>query len=244
MKKHLSVFSLTARESIYRIFFVYLLSGIVQAAAFIFMAEKLAGIQEVPSINDVFNLSYIRYIFFVFLLIIFILLSKTGMQFSSKTGYTLRRLNITEKSVYIWQSVYNFIILLITVLFEVVLCFFLSSAAARILPEEFITGQSIYIAFYENYFLQNLFAGRDIVRIVRNILALISLSVNFAAFSYLFRRGKKWIGAVIVTAVSFILFVRNQDISYLSEDVALISFFVIMTFAAITAVCLRGEQYD
>lgn len=244
MKKHLSVFSLTARESIYRIIFVCLLSGTVQTVAFILMAEKLAEIKEIPTISDVFTLSYVRFIFFAFLLVIYILLSKTGMQFNSKTGYTLRRLKVTEKSVFIWQSIYNFIILLITLLFEVVLCYSLAKAATQILPEKFIEGQSLYMAFYENEFLQNLFAGRDIARIIRNIIALISLAVNFAAFSYLFRRGKKWFGAVIVTAVSFILFVNNQDISYLRQDVALILFFAIMIFAAAASVCLRGEQYD
>ncbi len=244
MKKHLSVFYLIARESIFRIFFVCILSAAVQTGMFILQAEKLPQISENPSLSLVFSLSYIRYIFFAFLIAVFILLIKTGMQFNSKIGYTLRRLRVSENRVFLWQSVYNFTVLLLVILSEVVLCFVLALAGSRILPEEYITGQSIYIAFYDNSFLMHLFAGRDIIRIIRNITALVSFAVNFAAFSFLFRRGRKWAGAVITAAAGFFLYVKNDNFELLGNDIAFLVFFAASAFISAVFVLTRGEQYD
>ncbi len=244
MKKHLSVFYLIARESIFRIFFVCLLSAALQAGAFIIQAEKLSLISETPSLSLAFELSYVKYIFFVFLIAVFVLLAKTGMQFNSKNGYTLRRLRISENGVFLWQSVYNFTVLLLVILSEVVLCFVLALAGSRILPEAYITEQSIYIAFYDNSFLMHLFAGRDIIRIIRNITALVSFAVNFAAFSFLFRRGRKWAGAVITAAAGFFLYVKNDNFELLGNDVAFMVFFAAAALISVAFVLTRGEQYD
>lgn len=249
MKKHLSVFSLLARESIYKIFLLWIFSFATQAIIFMIQIEKQLS-AELPSIKNTFEGAFIHIIFFIFFVIMLLLLTKTGMQFSSKTGYTLRRLRISEKSVFLWQSLYNFIMVFLTLLFEIALCFILANAAANKLPSQFITHQSVYIAFYDCAFLQNLFAGVDTARIIRNIITVISLALNCAAFSYLIRRNKKLYSLIIVIALSFSIFaVSPQTISPfaaagLAEDVFKIFLMLIMDVIAVSAVVLGREQYD
>lgn len=242
MKKHLSVFYLTARESIYRIFFLVIAAFIIQSVLFIFFVDIVSGFTP-PSITEVFNTSKIYIVFYALITVIAILLCKTGMQFNSVSGYTLRRLRVRERTVFFWQCFYNFLILFTVVLSEVVLCFSLSEFAADNLPEKFITNQSVYIAFYKTEFIQNLFAGRDILRIIRNIIGVISFSVNCAAFSFLFRRGKKWVGAVIMIPVFIMMTGFNEaGMDNITLDVSIISVSVILTFAAVVSVVQRSEK--
>lgn len=249
MKKHLSVFSLIARDSIYKIFCLWILSAVLQSVFFSFQLKKQTS-AEIPSVKGSFEGAFIWVIFAIFFVITLTMLTKTGMQFSSKTGYTLRRLRISEKNVFLWQSTYNFIMIFLTVIFEILLCFFLAKTAAGALPEKFITNQSIYIAFYDCAFLQNLFAGRDTVRIIRNIIMIISLSINCSAFSYLIRRNKKWLGLIVVIVLSCTVFavspktVSPFTASSLAEDVGKIGCAVVMTFIAVSSVFMRREQYD
>ncbi|MBR3767786.1 MAG: hypothetical protein IKL10_06060 [Clostridia bacterium] len=239
MKKHISVFSLIARESIYRIFFVWLLSAGVQITVFLSVLKNLKE-DYIPSLTQIIDKSYINVFFFVTIIAVAVFLCKTGMQFNSKTGYTLRRLLISEKAVFGWQCLYNIIMLMLTWLLEVVLCFMLLKIGTNLLPEEFITNQSIYLAFYQTQFIQNLFAGRDIARIIRNILTVISLGVSFAAFSYQWRRGKKWLVAPFATAV-LLFYVMN--ISELGYDIASIFAMLIILFSSLITV-LGGQKYD
>lgn len=239
MKKHISVFSLIMRESIYRIFFTWLLSAGVQITVFLLALKNLKE-EYIPTLTQVFDNSYITVLFFITVIAVAVLLCKTGMQFNSKTGYTLRRLLISEKAVFGWQCIYNIIILMLTWLFEVVLCFMLLKIGTNLLPEEFITNQSIYLAFYKTQFIQNLFAGRDIARIVRNILTVISLGVSFSAFSYQWRRGKKWLVAPLATAV-LLFYIMN--ISELGYDIASIFAMLIALVTSLITV-IGGEKYE
>jgi len=241
MKKHVSVFYLIARESVYRISLLWLCSVVLQSALFL-LAAKDEAVELIPSVSDVFVNSGIAFVFYITFIITAVLLCKTGMQFNTKTGYTLRRLRTGEKTVVTWQFTYNALVVFLCMVFEILLCFALANAATRILPEKFITSQSVYLAFYNCNFLQSLFAGRDVMRIVRNIVTVISLAINFSAFSYLFRRGKKWIGAILVTAAVFFVFVRPEKMSVLEFDVLMLSVMVLLIFIAAAAVIRRDRH--
>ncbi len=244
MKKHLSVLFLIARESIYRICFVIAALSAVQAVLFNF-SLKAASENALPSITDVFDSSWISIVFYLSVIVISVLLCKTGMQFNSVPGYTLKRLRISETAVFLWQCVYNFLVFLIAVLTEAVLCFYLAKFAADRLPEEYITNQSVYLAMYKNMFIQNLFAGRDVFRAIRNITVMLSFSVNCAAFSLLFRRGKKWFGAVLMLAVFIgMLCYSDAEMSNLVFDTAIFYAAVILMVATVIYVTGGGKYYE
>ncbi len=241
MKKYLSVFYLTARESIYKISLLWLISGILQSVS---LAVFLVTQPTLPKVSLFSEKAYLPVFFSVTLVLTAVLLAKTGMQFNSKTGYTLRRLLVSEKAVFVLQTVYNFMMLFILLLFEVLLIFLLLTAGKNALSEEFISVQTEYKAFYGDLFIHNLFAGRDVLRIARNILTLFSLGINLSAFSFLFRRNQKWLGAVIMIAVAVIVFVSKPSISSFESDIFLLTPSVMFICMAAVTVLIKEGQYD
>lgn len=246
MKKYISVFRLSARESLYRLVLLWVLSFALQGTLTFFALKDVLTRAEIPSVPMLFGGTHfaVPVIFFITLILTAVLLCKTGMQFSSKIGYTLRRLSVSEKTVFVMQSIYNFIMLLLYYVFSVCFYFALISLCAKQFPAELITVQTVYKTFYENGFFANLIGGTDVLRIIRNVTTLASLAVNYAAFSFLFRRGKRWIPAAVYTASCFIFILRTDDLGALTTDVAFISVAVFMLWAAAAYVITRREQYD
>ncbi len=246
MKKYLSVFLLTARESLYRLVLLWTLSFILQGALTFFAVKDVISGMDIPSPLMLFKGVHftVPIIFFITFVLTAVLLCKTGMQFSSKTGYTLRRLLVSEKTVFVIQSIYNFLMLIIYYIFSAGFYFIILSISVKQFPAELITVQTVYKTFYESGFLANLIGGTDVLRIVRNVTTLISLAVNYAAFSFLFRRGKKWIPAAVYTAACLIFMLRTEELGALETDVAFISVAVCMLWSAAAYVITRREQYD
>ncbi len=247
MKKYLSVFTVTARESIYRISFLWLASAVLQTV--VFYKEMLSDhVQETRLISEAFS-TYsdkicVPLIFALTLLLTGILLMKTGMEFSVKTGYTLRRLRVTEKQIYVIQSVYNGIMIFMLFLFETGLCFMLVNWGTKLIEPELITNQTVYLTFYSADFVQGIFAGRDILRVIRNIFIIISLSFNLAAFPYLWRRGKKYILGILLLAAASFLFWSSFDMTYKTEDIGIFFTAVGMLLVAVGMIHSRREEYD
>ncbi len=242
MKKYISVFCLIMRESFFKIFALIVLALVLQVSLVFFCTPIAAG-EEIPSVTAVFDMSKIHIVFCVLITALAVLLCKTGMQFRTSVGYTLKRLRIREESIFFIQSLYNFIIIAIAVCLEVVLCFYLASFAADNLPDKFITSQSVYLTIYKNQFIQNLFAGRDVLRIIRNILGMLAFSCNCGALSFLYRRGKKWFGIVIILPVFFRML--NPDGLALSDtvtDVIIISVFSVLLVSAVAVIFMGREQ--
>ncbi|MBR2410342.1 MAG: hypothetical protein IKB08_01315 [Clostridia bacterium] len=241
MKKYISVFYLTARESIYKIFVLWLASALVQTAAMWLTLNFNDSFLKVAFFT---SKAFIPVIFSITLILTALLLSKTGMQFNSKTGYTLRRLRIKERKVFYIQTLYNFMMLFCLLVSEVLLIFVLIKGFKGMHPEEGLSVQTEFKAFYKDLFIQNLFAGRDILRIVRNIITVLSLSLNLSAFSFLIRRNSKWIGALLVTALSVMVFVSAPSIRMIDADIIFMIPLVMFIIFALIAVCVKEEQYD
>ena len=100
MKKHLSVFNLMATSSIYKITGLFGIMGIIEF--FLFRMVMLAG----PNENGTFHIEYVfeqsrtLWVFAAALLVLTVFLCATGYETSSKQGYTLKRLSISEKKVF------------------------------------------------------------------------------------------------------------------------------------------------
>ncbi len=246
MKKYLSVFSVIARESIYRISLLWLISAALQTAVFYFEMNS-EHIQQTRLIAEAFS-PYgdkicIPLIFALTFLLTGILLMKTGMEFRTKTGYTLRRLLISEKQVFVIQAVYNFIMVLLLFVFETALCFILSNWGTAFIDAQFITNQTVYLTFYSSEFISNMFAGRDIMILVRNLVIMASLSFNLSLFSYSWRRGKKYIFGVLILVAASLLFWWSPDYDYV-DDITLSVTAVGTLLIALGIVRARREEYD
>lgn len=247
MKKHLSVLIVTARESIWWVSIIWLISAVLQTI-FFYNEMNSEHVTETRLVSEAFNPYTDRItvpvIFAFTFLITGIILMKTGMEFHTKTGYTLRRLRITEKQVYIIQSVYNCIIIFILFLFETAFCFFLISQGVKHIDPQYITPQMIYLTFYRTGFLQNVFAGRNILKILRNILIILSLGFNISAFSYLWRRGVKYIFGIILLVTCSFLYWWSPDYGGYAEDISFLITALGMLLTAAGIIRTRRKEYD
>lgn len=246
MKKYLSVFSVIARESVWRISIFWVFSAVLQTL--FFYKEMISeDVRNSRLVAEAFS-SYedritVPMIFALTVLITGILLMKTGMDFRTRTGYTLRRLRITEKQVYVLQSVYNCLILFILFLFETVLCFVFVNWGTSFIEPEYITNQTVYLTFYSSEFINDMFAGRDIINLLRNLLMIISLGFNLSCFSYMWRRGRKHIlGALLLVIWSFMFWWCPGFGNF--ENIAISVASVGMLIVAAGMVRSGGKEYD
>lgn len=245
MKKYLSVFTLIARESLFRIPLLWILSAVAQTVSFVYSV-----VYKDVQLNAIFSRAFeydgisVFVIFGITLLLTGLLLIKTGMEFRTKSGYTLRRLRIEEKKVFLVQAVYNGLMLFLLILFETVLIFALLNFGYMRIEEKLVTNQSVYLSFYESGFVQNVFSGRDALRAVRNILTVSSLGFSLSAFTFLWRRGKKFIPGVLHLALFAGTFWACPGTESLEWDVSLISVAAVMLYWSICTVMRRGKEYD
>ena len=245
MKKYLSVFTLVARESLYRLPILWIFSALLQAVSF-FVTVKGEYIQENMKIYEAFysyeSLSAI--IFVLTLLFTGLVLIKTGMEFRSRSGYTLRRLLISERKVFLLQSLYNSIMLFMLLLFEFLLVFILMTAGYGMLEDKFVTNQSVYLGFYGSEFVQNLFAGRDLLRAVRNLLLTVSLGINLSAVTFFMRRSKKHFIGVIYLIFCTAIFILPSEIGAVGSDIFSIAVSLPAAAVSLAAVARGSEAYD
>lgn len=245
MKKYLSVFTLVARESIFRLTLLWVLSAIAQTVSFVYALDyrdvRTTFDFERLFTNDGVSISII---FAITLFVTGLMLAKTGFEFRTKQGYTLRRLRIDEKKVFLTQSAYNALMLFMLIMAETVLAFIFLTAGHMQIEEKYVTNQSVYLNFYSCSFVQNLFCGRDILRIVRNIFCVISLGLSLGAFTHLGRRNKKFIPAIILLVCFCAVFLLIPGISDWSVDVIILIAAVAMIVWSLLTVLKRGKEYD
>lgn len=208
MKKHLSVFNLMAASSIYKITGLFAVMGIIEF--FLFRMVMLAGPDPETGtyhIEYVFENSRIFWIFSAALLLFTILLCLTGYETSSKQGYTLMRLSISEKQVFGLQALYNTLCYFLFWSMQLLIVFLLGFYFIKNASEEYVTNQTMFLAFYRNDFLHALLPYEDILVWAKNIVTFLSLGICSAGFTYAQRKGKRAFELLILLGSTILFFV-------------------------------------
>ncbi len=223
IKKNLSVFMLIARSSIYKFLGLLFLMVCGEVAAFyLFLRRDMDYAAQlgtsVSGIDFVFEYSRILWIFAAAYILTAVLLSFTGCHFSSHQGYTLRRLSVSEKSVFIWQSLYNAICFFILWAIQVFAAFALCYLYIHLLDDPEQSAQTVFLIFYRNKFLHCLLPLREASMLVRNIFFVAALGVGTAWFPYVQRRGRVAYSSIQIIIVAAVFFYR--DIGSFSADLA------------------------
>ena len=119
MKHYLSVFAMLARGSVWRVLILLCLMAAGQCGRFLHrlnteltlydsrvqqFAEEAA---EVTRLEEFFNFTTVSGTFGAAFLLICIVLCLPGCGYGSVCGYTMRRLNISERAVFVMQAIYN-----------------------------------------------------------------------------------------------------------------------------------------
>ena len=218
MKKHLSVFGLYARGSIYKILGILSVTFLAEALLFIHGVRQTVTTYhellraDLVSLSDperVVEQSGLFLCFAIALVLITAVLCLPGCAFGSQTGYTLRRLRIGERATFFHQATYNILVYLFFLATQAVVLFFLGLYYTRTVPEAFVTNQTLFLAFYRNEFLHAVLPLSDWTLWLRNAFTVAALGFCAAEFPYRQRRGGYAL-AVGGLVLYFVVFFRQE----------------------------------
>lgn len=259
MRNYLSVFSLLIKRSFGKIMTLLLLLTSVQSLWFIrnlssdnanqneFMDGEgiyyLLGIEKILENDEILiGLSAVGFI------ILTILLCLMGCEFSDKQGYTLRRMNITEKQVFICQSIYStavygiFIMLQAAMFYAFCLIYVDFADGHQNAFEGLISNQTVFLAFYRSDILHALMPLDDILKHISNLTMITVLGMATASVSYFARRKKTFIETFILIPVILLNYATNW--TEMTYELIIIGVSLFIMGILITRISTEEQAYD
>jgi len=133
-------------------------------------------------------------------ILITVILCWSGCNIGSKSSYTIQRLQVTEKKIFILQSVYNSLCYVLLLGVQIVV--FYIQSRMYMAQAGHVTSQTLFLAFYRNDFMHSVLPLEGTMRWISNILIVPGCGVSTAVFTYLQRRGKiAWSLFIVVACV-------------------------------------------
>lgn len=219
MRKHLSVFMLLSRSTIYKIIALLLLMAVVELGLFWFVFSR--GVTEEGfALELLVEQSCIFWVFAAGFLLLTLLLGSTTYEASARQGYTLLRLSISPRWVFFWQCVYNLLCYLLFWAVQLLLVMAMSRIYMAKAAPEFLSGQTVFLAFYRNSFLHGLLPLDDVMFWVRNGAMFLALSLCAAHYPQA-QRMRRWLMPMILTLIMAASF--PCEIGNITNCVAVIS---------------------
>lgn len=212
MRRHISVLMMYIRSSVYRV--IVLLALMVSAQFLLFWQSMKDYSAEYPiGLERIFDRTLLPWTFGLMAVCLTVQLVYVGCNQGVKQSYTLKRLSISEKSVFIWQGICNMGCYLLLWMVQVMTAFALCRWYLALAEPEFVSNQTIFLAFYRSKFLHGLLPLAESSIWVRNLFLVLGLGFASAYFPYLQRRGKFSIGVLLLLVISIIWFPRNVGIA-------------------------------
>lgn len=246
MRAHLSVFMLIARSTIYKILALLLLMAGAEWFLFRFALDAAlsgagAGLGMTP-LEQVLANSRAAWAFAVCFVIATALLCLTGCEYGGKPGYTLRRLSVSERSVFAWQCLYNILCFFMLWAFQVLISYALCKRYVAKVDPALTGAQTVFLAFYRSDFLHSLLPLSEMSRWIRNGLLLVCLGLAAAHFPYRQRRRK--IGETVIAMAALTLVFFSRALGSFGNDLLVILLSVANMAAVLKNVFWRdaGEE--
>ncbi len=234
MKRYISVFEMIIRSSFYKVLGILASLSVLELGTFyIAMQQPLASIQ--PNLEELVDQSHFMYMFAIAYLLITVVLVLSGTNIGSMQGYTLQRLRIKEKRVFLLQCIYNILCYVLLWATQVGVLLAASNYYMTHKTDAILTNQTVFLAFHRNDFMHSILPIQDTLNWVL-LFAIIVCTGSFAAdFTRMQRRGKvAWI-LIIFVAIAFVSFPRGLE----EEPIILI----IGMIAYSAFICLRNIFY-
>ena len=242
MKKHLSVFGLFARSSVYKVLGILGLMCLSEISIFAlkFSREPLA--EYVGRFEHYINISHLTICLGIAFVLITIILCLPGTEYGSKVGYTIRRLRLSERAVFYYQAVFNLVMYILLWAVQIGLLYGLSLWYTAAVPTKFTNNQAIFLAFYRDNFLHTILPLSEVMLWIRNFLLIIALGFASAEFPYIQRR--KGYGILIALVVIFVLIFFITDIGMVKNIIFSIVLFIIVVCKTLYNIYHKEDFYD
>ena len=238
MKRYLSVFMLLVRSSLYKVLAVLAAMAGVQTGLFVWAARRQADYLDGFLLEAAFVHSGALIIFGAAAAVITLLLCAVGCDGAARSGYTLRRLQVSEKTVMLLQWGSNCVLYLLLWGAQLAVALGLCRVWAEMWPG-LVNQQTVFLAFWRSEFLHPLLPLQDTGLWLRNAVAVVTLGAAAAVYPYRQRRGKK-LPAVQVFVLGCVAAYWPAALGRLAGQIALsvVCMFVLMTLGA----CLWEED--
>lgn len=209
MKKDISVFTMILKSVIYKVLGVVMLTAAAEIGAFSISVNMGA-----VSLENAVEISRIKWIFILGFIFTAVLIMTNIRKISS--AYTIRRLRNSEVSVYLSEVACGIICFTLFYATQVLTLFILSQIYVNMIPERFISNQTVFLAFYRERFLHSIMPLSDIWVWVRNILAVISSGIAMAIMPH---ENIKFSILNITAVVSSLFLFTNDLIASIGGDI-------------------------
>jgi len=208
LNKHLSVLELQLHSSVYKLLIIIAALAAVETGLMLWR-----GMPQ-PSFDLAVSESYLVLAFMAaYLCTLFVLISEGK---KSMVAYTLKRLRISERAVFVWSFAAGVICLVLLWAAQTGVLFGLSklweSGARDYAASAIVYGpQGMYLAFYRNNFLHALVPLQDLAKHISNVILILGLA---AACSYIKVRNrmenKRVFAPIILVAMTPQFFMDSQ----------------------------------
>lgn len=199
MRKHLSIFMLAARLTIYKVLGLLAVMSGVQAALFLSAMSRYPEGKLSALLTDS-HPEWVALIGFVCLCVF--LCTCGGGAGKSRSVYTVRRLAVSELTTTGWWAFHHSLMYLVFWLWEALTLLALCLIYIHRMPEAAVGPQTVFIACYQVDFMHRLIPLADISGWVRNGVMVLGLGMCSSAFAYHGRRDRRaraiWFMAIIV----------------------------------------------
>lgn len=208
MKKHSSVLMLLVRSSVYRIVLLFAMMTAAEVGLFWLVLQN-SQTESVHGLELAISYCRLPVVFAAAFFALTGLLCSTGSEGKTKTGYTLRRLGISETTVFFWQAGYNALCYLLLWMVQILVCMLLGLLYTRWIPQEFVTGQTMFLAFYRSEFFHSLLPFEENALWFRNAILVLSLGICSARYPLGQRHGSKLHEIFGLATAAGVLFVAD-----------------------------------
>lgn len=248
MNKHISVAALLCRTTIFKILALLLVMAAVQGLLFYFAMDTegavaeagIGGLSTGIALENIVTRSHIQWVTAAGFLALCIILCYSGCEFGAKSGYTWRRLSISEQAVFLWQSAYNTLCLILLWAVQAITVFALCAWFTLRTDPAYFTGQTVFLAFYRDELLHSLLPLGDVSLWIRNALMAAGMGIAAAAFPFRQREGKFGGEAAALVMVTLVWFTR--PLGGIAADIFMILAFAFVAAEAIHHVFFRYKE--
>jgi len=234
MKQHKSVFQLYVRSSFHWVVAVCVLLAGAEFFWFRYTFQKLLKQYNAEEIfvllpEIVVEKAHLGYFFLVAIALITIILLLSGRNNSSKQEYTLYRLGIQQKYVFLWQAIYGSLSFLFLWAVQAVAAVGLCMYFVKTADSSMVTHQTLFLTFCRNEFLSFVLPVHNALVGVAHVSMYLALGWSVAYEIYCNRRGKRsfWLWIVVGIGYAAVSGGATASLFFFALAIGVISFFTL-----------------
>lgn len=234
MKRHKSVLQLYVRSSFHWIIAVCALLAGAEFLRFRYTFQKLFRQHEAGEIfvlvpERVIEMAHLEYFFLTAIAFVTIILLLSGRNNSSKQEYTLYRLGIQQKYVFLWQAIYGSLSYMFLWAVQAVVAVALCMYFVKTADSSMVTHQTLFLTFCRNEFLSFVLPVHDALGGVAHVSMYLALAWSVAYEIYCNRRGKRslWLWIVVGIGYAAVSGGATASLFFFALAIGVISFFTL-----------------